>query len=68
MKQQPDGKWMVHDPKTGRWLEVPGYGAMKSTPLLLNEEIDLTKPIFEQVLELEMRQSRKTSRKRIRKG
>lgn len=40
---------MVLDPKTGRYVEVHGIGALKGR-LRIREGIDLTKPIFEQVL------------------
>lgn len=43
----------VTDPETGRVLVVRGLGSMKDCPLDLDPEIDLTKPIYEQVLELE---------------
>jgi len=39
---------LVRDPRTGRTVEVYGLGALKGK-LTLREDIDLTKPIFEQV-------------------
>jgi altronate dehydratase len=43
----------VTDPKTGKVLVVRGLGCMKNHPLDLDPRIDLTKPIYEQVLALE---------------
>lgn len=43
----------VTDPKTGKVLVVRGFGCMKDHPLALDPRIDLTKPIYEQVLALE---------------
>ncbi|MGE7370842.1 hypothetical protein ACQKKX_17515 [Neorhizobium sp. NPDC001467] len=43
----------VTDPKTGKVLVVRGLGSMKDHPLKLDPRIDLTKPIYEQVLALE---------------
>jgi hypothetical protein len=54
MKKKPTTtKTTVTDPKTGKVLVVRGAGSMKDYPLDLNKDIDLTKPIFEQVLALE---------------
>ena len=44
----------VRDPKTGRLLTLKGRGALKGQ-LVFREGIDLTKPIAEQVAELERR-------------
>ena len=63
LEQQPDGKWMIRDPRTGRWVEVRGFGAMESSPLPLIDGIDLTKPIFEQVAEGDMPAARKAAGK-----
>jgi hypothetical protein len=52
--------------KTGEVFILHGYGSMKGK-LELREGIDLTKPIFEQVLKLEAREKRKASAKRARK-
>lgn len=38
---------------------IRGAGAMADHPLKLDPEIDLTQPIYEQVLELERRRSHK---------
>jgi hypothetical protein len=40
---------IVRDPHTGRTVEVYGLGGLKDK-LTLREDIDLTQPIFEQVL------------------
>lgn len=42
----------VRHPKTGELVVVRGYGSMKGK-LQLDPRIDLTKPIYEQVLKLE---------------
>ena len=52
--------------KTGEVLVLRGYGSMKGK-LELREGIDLTKPIYAQVLKLEAREKRKASAKRARK-
>jgi len=43
----------VRDSHTGRTVEVYGLGGLKSKPTL-REDIDLTKPIFEQVSRAEI--------------
>ena len=43
---------IVHDPKTGRVVEVHGYGALRGQ-FEIRPGIDLTKPIYEQVLRLD---------------
>ena len=50
LKQEPTGKWVVRDLRSGRFVEVRGANAMKSTPLPLKKSVDLTKPIAEQAL------------------
>lgn len=45
----------VRDPKTGEMLVLRGYGALKGQ-FVVREGIDLTKPIAEQVAELERRE------------
>jgi hypothetical protein len=49
-KQQSTGKWMVRDSRSGRFVEVRGADAMKSSQLPLKKGLDLTKPIAEQAL------------------
>jgi hypothetical protein len=49
-KQQPTGKWMVRDSRSGRFIEVRGANSMKTAPLPLKKGVDLTKPIAEQAL------------------
>jgi hypothetical protein len=44
----PSPPRLVRDPRTGRIVEVYGLGGLKGK-LTLREDIDLTKPIFEQV-------------------
>ena len=39
---------VVRDPRTGRMVEVRGYGALKGQ-LKLARSLDLTKPIYDQV-------------------
>ena len=48
-KALPTGTETVfHDPETGRAFTLRGFGSMK--PLDLREDIDLTKPIWEQAI------------------
>lgn len=49
--------------ETGEVLVLHGYGASKGK-FEVKKGIDLTKPIFEQVLKMEMRKKRKASAKR----
>ena len=42
-------KKFVRDPRTGETLEVRGFGALKGQ-LKIRPGVDLTKPIFEQVM------------------
>jgi hypothetical protein len=50
LKQEPTGKWMVRDSRSGRIVEVRGADSMKSSQLPLKKSVDLTKPIAEQAL------------------
>ncbi|OWV90721.1 hypothetical protein ATY78_16685 [Rhizobium sp. R635] len=50
LKQEPTGKWVVRDPRSGRFVEVRGADSMKSSQLPLKKGVDLTKPIAKQVL------------------
>ena len=40
---------LIRDPRTGEMLEVRGYGALRGR-LKIMPGIDLTKPIYEQVM------------------
>lgn len=66
----PEGFWF-RDPKTGRLETIRGAGSMKGT-IDIDVRIDLTKPIWEQVLKLEQQdreagqQDRDSWRKRER--
>lgn len=53
--------YFILDPDTGEWLELKGYGSMKGT-LDLDPRIDLTKPIYEQVLTLERKDRAREAR------
>ena len=66
LKPGPDGKTTIRNEKTGEVLVLHGYGSMKGK-LKLRPGIDLTKPIYAQVLKLEARAKRKASGKRARK-
>ena len=50
LKQEATGKWVVRDSRSGRFMEVRGADAMKSSQLPLKKGIDLTKPIAGQTL------------------
>lgn len=50
LKQEPTGKWVVLDSRSGRFVEVRGVGSMKSSQLPLKKNVDLTKPIAMQAL------------------
>jgi hypothetical protein len=41
---------VVRDPKTGRFVTVQGFGALKDSDLTIRKGVSLTKPIAEQVL------------------
>jgi len=49
-RQEQTGKWVVRDPRNGRFVEVRGADAMKSSQLPFKKGLDLTKPIAEQAL------------------
>ncbi len=51
---------MIRDPQTGQMLEVRGYGALKDR-LAMREGLDLTKPIYEQVAELDQANARRVA-------
>lgn len=57
---QPDGKLLVLDPTTDTYVEVPGAGSMRETSFKLDKRIDLTRPIYEQVVALGSRNPRET--------
>jgi len=42
-------KKVVRDSRTGRFIEVRGFGALKGQ-LTIAKGVDLTKPIYEQVV------------------
>jgi hypothetical protein len=63
LKQETTGKWAVRDRESGRFLEVRGADAMKSSKLPLMNGLDLTRPIAEQVLERTGAKPRKRSGK-----
>jgi hypothetical protein len=50
IRQEPTGKWVVRDSRSGRFVEVRGADSMKSSQLPLKKGMDLTKPIAEQAL------------------
>lgn len=50
LKQEPTGKWVVRDSRSGRYVEVRGADSMKSSQLPLKKSVDLTKPIAKQAL------------------
>lgn len=50
LKRDRTGKWVVRDSRSGRFIEVRGANSMSSSALLLNEGVDLTKPIAVQAL------------------
>lgn len=50
LKQEATGKWVVRDSRSGRFVEVRGADAMKSSQLPLKKSVDLTKPIAKQAL------------------
>lgn len=50
IRQEPTGRVVVRDPRTGRYIEVRGANSMKSSQLPLKKGLDLTKPIARQAL------------------
>ena len=44
-------KYFMHNPETGELVHLKGYGSMKGR-IAFREDIDLTKPIWEQVFGL----------------
>jgi len=50
IRQEPTGKWVVRDTRSGRDVEVRGAYSMKSSQLPLKKSVDLTKPIARQAL------------------
>ena len=59
LKQEPTGKWIVRDSRSGRYVEVRGADSMKLSQLPLKKGLDLTKPIAKQALESGSRKVRK---------
>ena len=47
--KETSGTLVVRDPKDGRFIEVRGANALKDHKLAIRDDIDLTKPIAEQV-------------------
>jgi hypothetical protein len=45
----PNTTKLVRNPKTGEMLTVKGWGALKDSGLEIRKDVDLLKPIFEQV-------------------
>jgi hypothetical protein len=63
LKPDKDGKTRIRDKRTGKVLVLQGYGSMQRK-LKLRKGIDLTKPICAQVMRLEARAKRKSSKRR----
>jgi hypothetical protein len=61
LKPDKDGKTRIRNKKTGEVLVLHGYGSMEGK-LKLRKGVDLTKPIYEQVLRLEARARRRSSK------
>lgn len=61
IKQEPTGKWVVRDSRSGRFIEVHGADSMKSSQLPLKKSVDLTKPIAEQAFKGVSPKERKSS-------
>jgi hypothetical protein len=53
LKQNEKGEWFVWNSQNRGWLFIPGANALKDDPFQVDPRIDLTKPIYEQVLALE---------------
>lgn len=51
VKRQADGSVLVWDTETGVYVPVSGANSMAQSPLPLDPRVDLTKPIYDQVLE-----------------
>lgn len=51
-------EYRVRDVKSGRSFQLKGYGALKGL-IAFRDDIDLTKPISEQVMKLEAPPSRR---------
>lgn len=51
IKRQADGSVLVWDAEARIYVPVAGANAMVQSPLPLDPRIDLTKPIYDQVLE-----------------
>ncbi len=60
-RQEPTGKVVVRDSRSGRYVEVRGADSMKSSQLPLKTNIDLTKPIAKQALRGRAHKLRKPS-------
>jgi len=54
--------YSVLNPKTGQYLPLKGYGALKGQ-IAFRTDIDLTKPIYEQVMKIDSRRKRASSKK-----
>jgi hypothetical protein len=50
LKKEASGKWVVRDTRSGRFLEIRGADALKSSKLTIKKGVDLTKPIAKQAL------------------
>lgn len=64
LKQEPTGKWVVRDSRSGRYVEVRGADSMKSSQLPLKKGVDLTKPIAKQAFKGGSHKVHKPSTKR----
>ncbi len=53
---------LVRDPRTGEVLELRGFGALKGK-LTLRKGLDLTKPIYEQVVKLDEAEAGRTAKR-----
>ena len=60
--EKQGSEFFVHDTRSGRRLKLKGYGSMKGQ-IDFRKDIDLTKPIVEQVLKKAAARKKKVERK-----
>lgn len=63
--EQKGSNYVVHDTKSGLSYKLKGYGALKGK-ITFRDDIDLTKPIAEQVTQIEL--SHKKAAQKISKA
>ncbi len=60
--EKKGSKYVIRDTKSGRFFQLKGYGALKGQ-IAFRRDVDLTKPIAEQVTKINARRKKADTKK-----